>query len=77
METEQMTARLLTKMKAEIRTSQAKADGNLKEMMEEMTASQELLKEEMLAKLNAHHKKNDGQDGLPARENGGCRGCLR
>jgi hypothetical protein len=57
MEMEEMMACLLAKMKPEIRTNQAKADDNLKEMMEDMTASQELLKEEMLAKLNAHHKR--------------------
>jgi hypothetical protein len=32
METEQMMACLLAEMKAEIRTNQAKADANLKEM---------------------------------------------
>lgn len=42
---------------AEIRTNQAKADGNLQEMMEEITAHQELLKQEMLAKLNVYPKR--------------------
>jgi hypothetical protein len=36
---------MLAKMKAEIRTNQAKAEANLKELM----ACQEFLKEEMLA----------------------------
>jgi hypothetical protein len=56
MEVEQMTACLL----AEIRTSrvkmnanQAKADTNLREMR----AGQEVVKQEMLAKLDAHHER--------------------
>jgi hypothetical protein len=49
MEVEQMMAQMLDKMKAEIRTNQAKMEATLKEVR----AGQELLKEEMLAKINA------------------------
>jgi hypothetical protein len=49
METERMMARLL----AEIRNKQAKADANLREMR----AGQELLKEEMLAKMETYQER--------------------
>jgi hypothetical protein len=49
MEMEQMKACLL----AEMKTNQAKTNANLMEMR----ASQELLKEEMLAKLDGHHER--------------------
>jgi hypothetical protein len=48
MEVKQMMARMLAEMKAEIRTNQAKADTNVKEIR----AGKELLKE-MLAKMDA------------------------
>jgi hypothetical protein len=76
---EQMTKCLVAtieKTDAKTDAYQVKMDADLKEMKadqehlkETVTASQELLKEEMLAKI-------DGQDGLPARENGGRCGCL-
>jgi cob(I)alamin adenosyltransferase len=50
METEQMMAHLLARMKAEIRTNQAKTDANLKEMKEEMMARLE-------AKVEANNEK--------------------
>jgi exoribonuclease II len=50
MEMEQMTACLLTKMKAEIRINQAKMDVNLEEMKEEMMARLE-------AKIQANNEK--------------------
>jgi hypothetical protein len=46
---EQMMARLL----AEIRTNQAKADTSQNKMKEKIRTNQELLKEEMLAKMEA------------------------
>jgi hypothetical protein len=57
MEIEQMMARLPVEIKAEIRTNQAKTDVNLREMREEMTSGQELLTEELLAKLDVHHER--------------------
>jgi thymidylate synthase len=60
MEMEQMTC-LLAKMKAEIRTKQAKADVNLTEMKGEMTARLDVMiqnnQERMMATLDAHHKR--------------------
>jgi hypothetical protein len=43
--------------KDDTRTNQAKADANLKEMKEEMSASQEFLKDEMLAKMESTSKR--------------------
>jgi outer membrane protein TolC len=42
---------VLREMREDIKTNQAKADANLREIR----ASQELLKEEMLDRLDAHH----------------------
>jgi hypothetical protein len=50
MEMEIMMARLL----AEIKTNQDNTDENLKEIREQMRADQELLKEELLAKLQTN-----------------------
>jgi hypothetical protein len=50
---EQVMERLL----AEIRTNQAKADVNLKELEEEMRAGQQLLKDEMLAKIETYQRR--------------------
>jgi hypothetical protein len=73
MKMEQMMARLLAKIKAGIRINQAKTDANLRDM----GADQELLKEEILAKMEtdqemmeAHHERMMAKDGLPATENG-------
>jgi hypothetical protein len=41
----------------EVKPNQAKIDASLREVREETRADQELLKEEMLAKLNAHHER--------------------
>jgi hypothetical protein len=43
MEIKQITACLLAKLKAEIRTSQAKVNANVKEMKEDMTARLEAM----------------------------------
>jgi hypothetical protein len=56
MEMDQMMARLLAKMKAEIRTNEAKADTSLKEMMTRLEAMMQNSQEKMMAKLGAHHK---------------------
>jgi hypothetical protein len=61
MEMEQMKAHLLAEIKDDIKTNQGKADANLKEMKEEMRASQELLKDEMLAKMETNHEKVDAK----------------
>jgi hypothetical protein len=53
---EQMMA-CLTEMK----TNQAKADANLQEMEEEITASQEHPKEEMLAKMETNQERMDAK----------------
>jgi hypothetical protein len=53
MEMEQVMARMLAEMKAEIRTNQAQTAANLREMR----AGQELLEEEMPTKLDAHHER--------------------
>jgi multidrug resistance efflux pump len=47
----------IKEIKADIKTSQAKADASLREMREEVRVSQELLKEEILARSDAHHKR--------------------
>jgi hypothetical protein len=60
MEMEQMTAYLLT----EIRTNQAKAGANLKEM----TARQPRKDD---GQVRCPSQMDDGKDGFPARENGG------
>jgi hypothetical protein len=72
-------ARLLVEMntdlkesKEEMRTTLAKADGNLKEIKHEIrdsqdifevqrTSCQDILKEEMLSKLDAHHERMMGR----------------
>jgi hypothetical protein len=63
MEIKQMMARMLAEMKAEI-TNQAKAGTNIKEIR----AGKELLKEEMLAKMDANLKVNNRNEVLTRRD---------
>jgi hypothetical protein len=48
---------MIARLEAMIENNQAKADANLWEMREEIRSGKELLKEEMLAKSDAHHKR--------------------
>jgi hypothetical protein len=61
MEMEQRMACLLDKMKAEIRTNQAKVDANLKEIKEEIMARLEAMiqnnQDEMLAKMETNQER--------------------
>jgi hypothetical protein len=49
-------------MNEDIKTKQTKSDANLRTIKDKMRTGQELLKEQMLAKLVAHYKRTMARD---------------
>jgi uncharacterized protein YgiM (DUF1202 family) len=70
MEMEQMMALLLAEKKAKRRTNQAKADADLKEIEEEMTARLETMIQKTQERMETNQEKN-GQVRCPIRKDDG------